>query len=141
MALTRPRLRSSTTPSISPPFTNGHQPKESQGLTTIRKDEKVVLFLGRVTAQKGPEYFLAAASKVLQVYEKVKFIIAGSGDLIHPTIELAAAMGIGHKVLFTGFLNSRDVERVFHMADLFVMTSVSEPFGIAPLKHSPTMCR
>lgn len=107
---------------------------KAEGIASIRKDEKIVLFLGRLTAQKGPEYFLAAARKVLDVYEPVKFIIAGSGDLIHPMIELAAAMGIGHKVLFTGFLNSREVEQVFRMADLFVMTSVSEPFGIAPLE-------
>jgi len=100
----------------------------------VRKDEKVVLFLGRITAQKGPEYFLAAARKVLDVYEPVKFIMAGAGDLMKPTVELAAAMGIGHKVLFTGFLNARDVEKIYQMADLYVMPSVSEPFGIAPLE-------
>lgn len=100
----------------------------------INKDEKIVLFLGRVTYQKGPEFFLAAARKVLNYYDSVKFIIAGSGDLIRPTIELAAAMGIGHKVLFTGFLRSKDVEKIYRMADLYVMPSVSEPFGIAPLE-------
>jgi len=101
---------------------------------TIAKNEKIVLYLGRITAQKGPEYFLAAARKVLDSYDRVKFIMAGTGDMIHTTIELAAAMGIGHKVLFTGFLQARDVERIFKMADLYVMTSVSEPFGIAPLE-------
>jgi glycogen synthase len=100
----------------------------------IHKDEKIVLFLGRITMQKGPEYFLAAAKKVLEVMDNVKFVMAGSGDMIRRTIEMAAAMGIGHKVLFTGFLRGPDVERVFKMADLYVMPSVSEPFGIAPLE-------
>jgi glycogen(starch) synthase len=100
----------------------------------IHKDEKIVLFLGRITMQKGPEYFLAAAKKVLEVMDNVKFVMAGSGDMIRRTIEMAAGMGIGHKVLFTGFLRGGDVERVFNMADLYVMPSVSEPFGIAPLE-------
>jgi glycosyltransferase involved in cell wall biosynthesis len=64
----------------------------------------------------------------------VKFVMAGSGDMIRRTIEMAASMGIGHKVLFTGFLRGPDVEKVFKMADLYVMPSVSEPFGIAPLE-------
>jgi glycosyltransferase involved in cell wall biosynthesis len=101
---------------------------------SIKKDEKIVLFLGRITQQKGPEYFLAAAQKVLEVMDNVKFVMAGSGDLVRRTIDMAAAMGIGHKVLFTGFLRGNDVERVFKMADLYVMPSVSEPFGIAPLE-------
>ena len=101
---------------------------------SIQKNEKIVLFLGRITQQKGPEYFLAAAQKVLEVMEDVKFVMAGSGDLVRRTIDMAAAMGIGHKVLFTGFLRGEDVERVFKMADLYVMPSVSEPFGIAPLE-------
>jgi glycogen synthase len=100
----------------------------------IHKDEKIVLFLGRITMQKGPEYFLAAAKKVLEVMDNVKFVMAGSGDMIRRTIEMAAGMGIGHKVLFTGFLRGNDVEKVFKMADLYVMPSVSEPFGIAPLE-------
>ena len=105
-------------------------PKEA----SIQKDEKVVLFLGRITMQKGPEYFLAAAKKVLEVMDDVKFVMAGSGDLIGRSVELAAELGIGHKVLFTGFLRGDDVDRVFRMADLFVMPSVSEPFGLVPLE-------
>jgi len=100
----------------------------------IRKDEKIVLFLGRITMQKGPEYFIAAARKVLEVMDNVRFVMAGSGDMMRRVIELAAQMGIGHKVLFTGFLRGDDVARVFKMADLYVMPSVSEPFGIAPLE-------
>jgi glycosyltransferase involved in cell wall biosynthesis len=100
----------------------------------IRSDEKIVLFLGRITMQKGPEYFLMAAKKVLEVMDNVKFVMAGSGDMMGRIIEMAAAMGIGHKVLFTGFLQGEDVQKVFEMADLYVMPSVSEPFGIAPLE-------
>jgi glycosyltransferase involved in cell wall biosynthesis len=84
----------------------------------ITKGEKVVLFLGRITMQKGPEYFLRAAS----------------GDMMHRTIEMAAGLGIGSKVLFTGFLHGEDVQKIYRMADLFVMPSVSEPFGIVPLE-------
>jgi glycosyltransferase involved in cell wall biosynthesis len=100
----------------------------------IDKDEKLVLFLGRITMQKGPEYFLQAAKKVLDVMDNVRFIMAGWGDMVRRTIDLAIQMGIGHKVLFTGFLRGKDVDRVFRMADLYVMPSVSEPFGIAPLE-------
>jgi glycosyltransferase involved in cell wall biosynthesis len=107
-----------------------HAPNHTQ----IRNDEKIVLFLGRITMQKGPEYFLAAAKKVLEVMDNVRFVMAGSGDMIRRVIELAAEMGIGHKVLFTGFLRGNDVERIYRMADLYVMPSVSEPFGIAPLE-------
>ena len=100
----------------------------------IKRDEKLVLFLGRITMQKGPEYFLAAAKKVLEVMSNVRFIMAGSGDMARHTIKLAGDLGIADKVLFTGFLRGKDVERVFQMADLYVMPSVSEPFGIAPLE-------
>lgn len=102
--------------------------------TGIQKDEKIVLFLGRITMQKGPEYFLMAAKKVLEVMDNVKFVMAGSGDLMHQAVEMAAGLGIGQKVLFTGFLQGEDVQRIYKMADLYVMPSVSEPFGIAPLE-------
>ena len=102
--------------------------------TGISNDEKIVLFLGRITMQKGPEYFLHAAKKVLDIVENVKFVMVGSGDMMHHTIELAAELGIGHKVLFTGFLRGEDVQKIYKMADLYVMPSVSEPFGIAPLE-------
>ena len=107
---------------------------DAEPRTTIHMGDKIVLFLGRLTMQKGPEYFIAAAKKVLARYDKVKFIVAGSGDLAQRTVQLAAEMGIGHKVLFAGFLRGADVERVFRMADVYVMPSVSEPFGIAPLE-------
>jgi glycogen synthase len=104
------------------------------GDADIRKDEKIVLFLGRITMQKGPEYFLQAAKKVLEIMDNVKFVMAGSGDLMHSAIEMAAGLGIGQKVLFTGFLRGEDVQKIYQMADLYVMPSVSEPFGIAPLE-------
>jgi len=100
----------------------------------IRRDERIVLFLGRITMQKGPEYFLAAAKKVLEHERNVRFIMAGSGDMIRKSIDMATRIGIGDKVLFTGFLRGGDVARVYKMADLYVMPSVSEPFGIAPLE-------
>lgn len=100
----------------------------------IESKDKIVLFLGRITMQKGPEYFIAAAKRVLEKIKNVKFVVAGSGDMTTRMIELAAQMGIGSKVLFTGFLRGRDVERVFSMADCYVMPSVSEPFGISALE-------
>lgn len=100
----------------------------------IGKDEKIVLFLGRITMQKGPEYFLRAAKKVLEKMDNVKFVMAGSGDLMYRAVEIAAELGIGSRVLFTGFLRGEDVRKIYRMADLYVMPSVSEPFGIAPLE-------
>ncbi len=115
---------------------NGVDPTDDRARseTRIRSGEKIVLFLGRITMQKGPEYFLQAAQKVLGVMDNVKFVMAGSGDLMHRTIELAADLGIGSKVLFTGFLRGDEVRHIYKMADLYVMPSVSEPFGIAPLE-------
>ncbi|UCD49804.1 MAG: glycosyltransferase family 4 protein [Phycisphaerales bacterium] len=96
--------------------------------------DKIVLFLGRITMQKGPEYFLQAARKVLDKMENVKFVMAGDGDMLYRMIELAAELDIGHQVLFTRFLRGDDVDKAYQMADLYVMPSVSEPFGIAPLE-------
>lgn len=110
---------------------DGVQPKKGQA---IEENDKIVLFLGRITMQKGPEYFIEAAKRVLEIEDNVKFVVAGSGDMAVRMIEHAAAIGIGHKVLFTGFLRGRDVDRVYRMADCYVMPSVSEPFGIAPLE-------
>ena len=107
---------------------------KAAGLSTIGGRDKIVLYFGRITLQKGPEYFVHAAKRVLEKYEDVKFVVAGSGDQAQSMIQLAAQLGIGHKVLFTGFLRGKDIPRVFSMADLYVMPSVSEPFGIAPLE-------
>ncbi|MHC4633805.1 MAG: glycosyltransferase family 4 protein [Planctomycetota bacterium] len=113
---------------------NGNNLNWVLGETGIKRGEKIVLFLGRITMQKGPEYFLSAAQKVLENMENVKFVMAGSGDLMHKAIEMAAGLGIGNKVLFTGFLHGEDVRKIYKMADLFVMPSVSEPFGLVPLE-------
>ena len=100
----------------------------------IKKTDKVVLFLGRLTLQKGPDYFVYAAKKVLEREKNVKFIVAGTGDMESFIIEKAAELGIADKVLFAGFLNQDDVERAYKMADVYVMPSVSEPFGITALE-------
>ncbi len=100
----------------------------------VSSRDKIVLFLGRITMQKGPEYFIAAARRVLEKVPEAKFVVAGAGDMAVRMIELAAQYGIGHRVLFTGFLRGPQVDRIFRMADCYVMPSVSEPFGIAPLE-------
>jgi glycogen synthase len=106
----------------------------AEGPVRFGSEDRIVLFLGRITMQKGPEYFVAAAKKVLEKIDNVKFVMAGSGDMFRRVIELAAGLGIGHKILFTGFLRGDNVEKIFRMADLFVMPSVSEPFGLVPLE-------
>jgi glycogen(starch) synthase len=100
----------------------------------INSHDKIVLFLGRITLQKGPDYFIETANKVLKKMSNVKFIVAGSGDMECRMIEKAAKMGIGDKVLFAGFLEGADIDRAYRMADVYVMPSVSEPFGITPLE-------
>lgn len=99
-----------------------------------RIPEAVVLFLGRVTWQKGPGVFLDAAVRVAKARDDVKFVVAGDGDLWRRTVEQAAALGLARRVHFTGFLGAGDVDRAYRDADVFVMPSVSEPFGIAPLE-------
>ena len=100
----------------------------------IKSQDKIVLFLGRITLQKGPDYFIDAAKKVLEKEKNIKFIVAGSGDMEAGMIEKAARLGIAKHVLFTGFLRGDDINRAYKMADLYVMPSVSEPFGITPLE-------
>ena len=99
-----------------------------------RIDEKIVTFLGRITYQKGPEYFIEAAAKVLERYPNVRFVMAGSGDLLNRSIRRVAKLGIATKFHFTGFLRGEDVKRMFAFSDVYVMPSVSEPFGISPLE-------
>jgi len=97
-------------------------------------DEKIVTFLGRITMQKGPEYFIEAASLVLKKMNNVRFVMAGSGDLMNPMIARVAELGISDHFHFTGFLKGNDVNQMLRMTDVFVMPSVSEPFGIVPLE-------
>jgi glycogen synthase len=114
---------------------NGVLPKEEiQHLYTKNVKEKIVTFLGRITFQKGPEYFIEAAHKVLQKTQNVKFVMAGSGDLLYRMIKRAAELKIADKFHFTNFLKGKDVDHMFAISDVYVMPSVSEPFGISPLE-------
>ncbi|NQU55548.1 MAG: glycosyltransferase [Bacteroidetes bacterium] len=97
-------------------------------------NEKIVTFLGRITMQKGPEYFVEAANKILQKMDNVRFVMAGSGDMMNKMIKRAAELGITNKFHFTGFLKGDEVFEMLNMSDVYVMPSVSEPFGISPLE-------
>jgi len=96
--------------------------------------EKIVTFLGRITFQKGPEYFVEAAKKVIDRDPDVRFVMAGNGDLLNRMIDRVAELGMGTRFHFTGFLKGQDVDDMYAMSDVYVMPSVSEPFGIAPLE-------
>lgn len=98
------------------------------------KHEKRVLFLGRVTFQKGPDYFIDAANLVLEREKNVRFFMAGSGDMLPSIIRKASQLKIGNRFHFCGFLNGSQVDQMFALSDLYVMPSVSEPFGITPLE-------
>ena len=96
--------------------------------------DKVVTFLGRITFQKGPEYFIDAAAKVLKRTKGVRFVMAGSGDMMNRCIRHAARLGISDRFHFTGFLRGAEVQKMFALSDVYIMPSVSEPFGISPLE-------
>ena len=95
---------------------------------------KIVTFLGRITFQKGPEYFVLAAHRVLQRFPHVQFVMAGSGDKLEDMIRMVASFGMGAHFHFTGFLKGAQVNELLSQSDLYVMPSVSEPFGISPLE-------
>jgi glycosyltransferase involved in cell wall biosynthesis len=97
-------------------------------------EDKIVTFLGRITMQKGPEYFVEAAAKVLAKSNNVRFVMAGSGDMMNKMIRLAAARNISDRFHFTGFMKGKQVYEIFKASDVYVMPSVSEPFGISPLE-------
>ncbi len=97
-------------------------------------DNKVVLFMGRITFQKGPNYFIDAAARVLKEMPEVTFVMAGSGGMMPRMVERVAELKIGKRFHFTDFLQGAQVEEAFARADLYVMPSVSEPFGLAPLE-------
>lgn len=102
--------------------------------TEKRFPEKLVLFLGRITLQKGPEFFLETANRVIGKYPDVRFAIAGTGDLLHHMIEDGAYREISHKLHFTGFIDREKVHSLLSMADVFCMPSLSEPFGLTALE-------
>lgn len=105
---------------------SGHRPKKIK--------DHIVLFLGRITFQKGPDYFVRAARKVIDQMQNVRFVMVGTGDMYARMIELAADLGLGRYFHYTGFLDRKAVQRIYAMSDLYVMPSVSEPFGISPLE-------
>ena len=94
----------------------------------------IVLFVGRLTLQKGPDYFLKAAKKVLEYKPKTLFVMVGSGDMERQIIDSSAYDGISDRIVFTGFLRGAELDKVYASADLMVMPSVSEPFGLVPLE-------
>lgn len=112
---------------------NGLEPAETYRKTRAN-GEKLVLYLGRLVSQKGPEYFLQTALKVIEQVPEVRFVMAGTGDSLKRMIEEGAAQRIGSKFHFTGFLNQEKVKQLYAMADVYVMPSVSEPFGLSALE-------
>jgi glycosyltransferase involved in cell wall biosynthesis len=107
--------------------------KNTQRIETGYK-EKIVTFLGRITFQKGPEYFIEAAAQVLKYDPNIRFVMAGSGDLLPRSVRRVAQLKLGTNFHFTGFLKGAEVDKMLAMSDVFVMPSVSEPFGIVPLE-------
>ena len=110
------------------------QPNMNRPDGTSGKRHEMVLFLGRVTYQKGPDYFVEAASKVLKACPNTHFVMAGKGDMLPKLIERVAELHMGSQFHFTGFLDGEDVHKMFSLADVYVMPSVSEPFGISALE-------
>ena len=102
--------------------------------TLKRAGYKIVLFLGRITLQKGPDYFVRVAKRVCEQDSKILFVMSGSGDMEKQMMDLAARLGVADKILFTGFVAGGDKHEAYSVADLFVMPSVSEPFGITALE-------
>jgi len=97
-------------------------------------DEPVVVFVGRVTRQKGPDYFIDMARRVADVVPRVRFVVVGTGDLLPRIIERTVELGLAERVHFTGGVSGLDVDRAFRMATVCVMPSVSEPFGLVALE-------
>lgn len=94
----------------------------------------IVIFVGRITLQKGPDYFVSAAHKALSVNKNIVFVVAGDGDMRHRIVARAAELGIADSFLFAGFLRGEELSKLYKSADLFVMPSVSEPFGLTALE-------
>jgi glycosyltransferase involved in cell wall biosynthesis len=108
--------------------------------TKPERKDKLVTFLGRITMQKGPEYFVEAAARVLSKTDGVRFVMAGSGDKMEEMIDLVAKRGIADKFHFPGFMRGKQVQEMLAMSDVYIMPSVSEPFGISPLEAMQVGC-
>ena len=111
---------------------NGIDYTKFPGIT--EKDHNIVLFLGRLTNQKGPYFFLHTASKVLEKESDVLFVVGGRGEKLPELIREAINLGIMDHVVFTGYLCEKELVRAYEMADVYVMPSVAEPFGITALE-------
>ena len=110
-------------------------PQEIQDIVPQKKEgEKVVTFLGRITMQKGPEYFVEAATMVINRSRNIRFCMAGSGDMMNAMIDLVARRGIADRFHFPGFMKGKQVYECLKASDVYIMPSVSEPFGISPLE-------
>ncbi len=113
---------------------------EQKDVPEHKSKDKVITFLGRITMQKGPEYFVEAAAKVLKNNHNVRFVMAGSGDMMDKMIQLAAERGIADRFHFPGFQRGKQVYEMLKASDVYVMPSVSEPFGISPLEAMQMGC-
>lgn len=115
---------------------NGAYPRQAVQGYKLKKTwpRNVVLFLGRITAQKGPDYFVEVASRVIPLVPDVLFVLAGTGDLLPRVMERVQVLGLDDSFLFPGFLQGEELEEMFSIADLYVMPSTSEPFGISALE-------
>lgn len=113
---------------------NAVEPNLRHGESARPLEDKIVTFLGRVTFQKGPEYFVETAKRVLEKDEHVRFVLAGDGDMMPRVIDRVVELGISDRFHFTGFLRGKDIDKMFGMSDVYVMPSISEPFGISPLE-------
>jgi glycogen synthase len=114
---------------------NGIVPKTKAGIPVKNLlGSHIVTFIGRVTYQKGPLYFVDAAKRVLKEFPEVRFVVAGSGDLLPQMIERVAQLKMSAHFHFTGFLKKDDIDKLWSLSNVYVMPSVSEPFGITPLE-------
>lgn len=117
----------------TPPITN--RSYKYLPLESLKKEgKKIVLYAGRITLQKGVDYFIQAAKRVLEQENNVFFIVAGTGDMEQQMKKLVSDLGMSDKFLFTGFYTLEDSPDLFALADVMVIPSVSEPFGIIPLE-------
>ena len=99
-----------------------------------RDEEKIILYMGRLVYEKGIQHLISAMPKILNAYNDAKLIIAGKGGMIDELKAQAESMGLANKVYFTGYLNSKQVQKMYKCADIAVFPSTYEPFGIVALE-------